>query len=80
MPNLKSARPIRKVTTGSVAGAIVTLVIWLLGTVWDVKVPSEITAALTTLVSFGISYLTPSRPDDLIAASEADRGPQSIAA
>ena len=80
MSNLKSARPIRKVTAGSLAGAVIVLVTWILDTAWHVKVPSEVTAAITTLVTFGTSYLTPSAPDDLVAPDRADGEYPSMAA
>jgi len=49
--------PIRKVTVGVLAGAIVTVTMWALK---SAKLDlSDIAAPLTTILTFVISYLTP---------------------
>ena len=69
MPNLSSARPIRKVTTAALAGAVTTIALWVLDTVWHISVPGQVTAAMTTLVAFMTSYLTPCATEDLVVGS-----------
>lgn len=50
-----------KVATSGLAGALSTLVLWLL-TLVGVSVPDPVSAAIVVLVSFLIGYLTPSGP------------------
>lgn len=71
MPNLKSTRPIRKVAAGGVAGAITTILIYLVKTIWKVEVPADLVGAITTVISFVTAYMVPSAPGDLEAAPEA---------
>lgn len=47
--------PTRKVTGGAIAGALSIVLIWIIGQ-FEVKVPAEISSALTTLVTFATSY------------------------
>jgi putative flippase GtrA len=66
------ASPTAKVAAGGVAGAVVTLLItalqrWLH---WDV--PPEVSAALVTVVSFLVAYLTSPKPGEVV---EFDRLP-----
>ncbi len=65
MPNLSSAQPIRKVVTGALAGAISTIAVWVLDAAWQIKVPGDVTAAITTVLTFATSYFTPSTADEL---------------
>ena len=55
--NQKTNQPTRKVTAGAVAGALVTAVV----KGFDIDLDPEVVAALTTLVSFGISYFVKER-------------------
>jgi len=67
MPNLNSPRPIRKVTTAALAGAVTTIALCVLDRVWHISVPGEVTAAMTTLLALMTSYLTPCAAEDLVA-------------
>jgi hypothetical protein len=49
--------PTQKVTTAGAAGALVTIVVWLVGAFTSVEVPGEVAAALTTIVAFAAAYL-----------------------
>jgi hypothetical protein len=65
-----TGKPIQKVTVGILAGAIVTVLIWALRFV-HVTVTPEVAAALTTIVSFIISYLTPPHPSETTTTDQA---------
>ncbi len=80
MPNLKSMKPIRKVTMGSLAGAITTLAIWALDAGWDIKLSSQVISAIGIVVSFATSYLTPCAADDLVFVDDSDVAEASAAA
>jgi putative flippase GtrA len=56
-PNL----PQRKVVAGGATGALSSIVVWLLQQ-QGVDVPPEIAVAITTLLSFIVSYWVPSAP------------------
>lgn len=49
--------PETKVTAGALAGAVVTLFIWIIGAATTAEVPPEAAAAMTTIVSFIFGYL-----------------------
>lgn len=50
--------PEKKVTTATLAGAIVTILIWILGLA-GVHMPAEVAAAITTILTALAGYLTP---------------------
>ena len=52
-------RPTDKVTAGLVAGAIVTIGVYIISEVAKVQVPPEVAAAATMIVSFVMSYFVP---------------------
>lgn len=68
----QSSIPTRKVLAGGVAGAAVTVLMFVLNTYLlpaDKPLSAEVAAALTTVLSFVISYLVPpSAKDDVTAA------------
>lgn len=53
-----SRRPTDKVTAAAAAGALATLVVWIVGLA-GLDVPAEVTAALTTVLVFLAGYLRP---------------------
>jgi putative flippase GtrA len=61
---MQTAVPSQKVTVGVLAGAITTIVIWALKSV--VIIPGEVAAAITTVLSFVVSYLVPPAARDQI--------------
>jgi hypothetical protein len=71
MPATPTAAPIRKVTFGVVAGAIVTIIIWAIKALGYQEPSPEVAAALTTLISFVISYMTPHAPNETVVTDEA---------
>jgi hypothetical protein len=56
--------PEKKVTAATLAGAIVTILIWILHLA-HIKIPAEVATALTTIIVFVAGYLAPHthRPD-----------------
>jgi hypothetical protein len=58
-----SKRPIRKVNAAGLAGAVATLVLWVVEAT-ALTVPAPVAAAITTVVAAGIGYLVPSAPDE----------------
>ncbi|MCO5993514.1 hypothetical protein [Actinoallomurus rhizosphaericola] len=56
--------PEKKVTAAAIAGAVVTIVVWILR-LSHIDVPAEVAAAATTLLSAVAGYLAPHthRPD-----------------
>lgn len=53
-------KPTRKVTSAGVGGAAGIVVVWAAGLA-GLEVPPEVAAAIVTLLSFGLGYLTPER-------------------
>jgi hypothetical protein len=58
-----SKRPVRKVNAAGLAGAVTTLVLWVVEAT-AATVPAPVAAAITTVVAAGIAYLTPSAPGE----------------
>jgi hypothetical protein len=61
--------PVRKVQVGALAGAAVTILVYVLNT-FVLTAPGQhveapVAAAITVLVTFGLSYLTPPGPNDV---------------
>ena len=48
-------RPNSKVAAGGLAGGLSLLLIWGVGAA-GVAVPAEVAAAITTIITFGVSY------------------------
>lgn len=54
--------PVKKVAAGGIAGAAATILVYVLNSyvLPSAKpIPAEIAAAITTLLSFAVAYLTP---------------------
>ncbi len=68
MARMESAAPARKVTVGLVAGAVTTIVVWVVDTTTGVKIPGGVSAAITTVLTFAVSYVVPPSADDRLAA------------
>ena len=65
-----NSKPIRKVAAGAMAGAAITVILFLVKSVLKADVPADVASALTVLLTFGISYMTPAGQDDLLPAEE----------
>jgi len=63
--------PEKKVTAATLAGAIVTILIWILHMA-KIDMPAEVATALTTVIVFVAAYLAPHthRPDLAKSAPE----------
>jgi len=59
MHTMKTGVPAQKVTAGVIAGALTTILVWVLNKYANVKLTGEISAAITTLLSFAVSYIVP---------------------
>lgn len=62
--------PAQKVTSGAIAGAVITLVVWLLNAFVlpaSHQMTPEIAAALTVIVSFIVSYVVPPAMRDQVS-------------
>lgn len=53
--------PNRKPVAGFVGAAAITIVVWF-ARMRGVEIPGDVTAALTGLISFGMSYFVPEGP------------------
>jgi len=58
---MNASTPQRKVVAGGATGALSSIVVWLLQQ-QGIDVPPEIAVAITTLLSFVVSYLVPNAP------------------
>lgn len=61
-----TGKPVRKVAAGGVAGAIVTIAVFVLKNFAKIDIPSEVASALTTVVTFLISYIVPPGADETV--------------
>jgi hypothetical protein len=66
MVQSNSAKPVPKVAAGLLAGAITTILIYLISMVAQVVVPPTVAAAMTTLITFLISYMVPCGKDEQV--------------
>lgn len=53
-------KPNTKVAAGGLAGGLSMLIIWGIGAA-GVEVPAEVAAAITTLITFAVSYFVPEK-------------------
>lgn len=66
-------RPVRKVAAGGLAGAIVTIIMFLLTVLApEAEIPQGLEAALTTVVTFLVSYLTPPGSDEAVVVEAGE--------
>ncbi len=65
MADLQSAKPIRKVMSGGLAAAVVTVIVAILEGL-NYKVAPELAAALTTIVGFLTAYMVPGAAKDFV--------------
>ena len=65
--------PVRKVGAGGVAGAVTTVLVYILNThvVPNNPIPPEVATAFSTLLSFSVSYLTPPGKDERVINPES---------
>lgn len=63
-----SNAPTNKTLAGALAGAVTMILVWAVKQWGHVDVPAEIAIAISTVVSFATSYLTPPGETDHIEA------------
>jgi energy-converting hydrogenase Eha subunit C len=64
--NATSAAPVRKVAAATLAGALVTLVVWAAATFLHLNISAEVAAAIVTVVIFVVGYLVPARVGEYV--------------
>jgi len=67
-----NGKPIRKVTAGAIGGAAVTVVLFGIKSMLKTDIPPDVASALTVLLTFAISYMTPAADEDLLPAEAAE--------
>ena len=67
MVRMENRTPARKVVGSALAGAVTTIVIYVLNThILDVPLPGEVAAAVATVIAFAVGYLVPPSEHDQI--------------
>ncbi len=66
MANMVSAKPARKVWVGGLVGATTTIVIYLIESIGNTKVPGAVAVAVSTLLTAIISYFVPPAAADQV--------------
>jgi len=61
-----SAAPARKVTVGGIAGALVTVVAFVLNNYLKTPIPADVATALAVILSFAASYWVPPAETDQV--------------
>jgi hypothetical protein len=64
MATTGSLAPTRKVGSGAIGGALSVIGLWVFDSMTAVEMPSAVAAAVTLLVTFGVSYLVPPGADE----------------
>lgn len=62
------AKPSAKTGLTVVAGAVVTVLVWI-ATLNDIDVPGEVAAAVTTIIAGGIGYFLPAKSGKYVDAT-----------
>ena len=66
MASMQSAKPARKVWVGGIAGAVTAIVVYVIRAAGGPSIPGEISAAITTVLTFVASYLVPPAEADQV--------------
>jgi hypothetical protein len=61
-----SAAPLAKVSGGALAGALATLLTWLVREFGGVDIPGEVQAAVAVIIGHAVSYLIPLAPGEIV--------------
>lgn len=68
MAQMQSAKPARKVSVGAAVGALVTIAVWVIEAAGHTTVPAYVAVALSTLLTFIVSYLIPPSDSDQVVS------------
>lgn len=49
--------PSRKVTAGSLAGAVTAILVWTANDFFGIEIPADVASAVTVVIAFSTSYL-----------------------
>lgn len=52
---IKRLTPHRRATIGAISGSFVTIAVWVAQTTTGLIIPAEVSAAITTMVMFGVT-------------------------
>lgn len=76
MVRMEHPAPARKVVGSALAGAVTTIVIYVLNTfILAVPLPGEVAAAVATVIAFAVGYLVPpSERDQIRIISSGETG------
>lgn len=70
MPRMQNPKPARKVMAGAFAGALATLAVWVANSfLLSDPVPAEVSVALTTALTFAVSYFVPPSAQDQVVVN-----------
>jgi len=58
--------PARKVAVGGIAGAVVTVAVFVLNHYLTTPISADVAAAMTMILSFAVSYAVPPAPTDQV--------------
>jgi hypothetical protein len=59
MLRMNSSSPTTKVAAGAIAGAVTTIIIWLLKSYAHTEIPGDVGAAMAAILTFVVSYAVP---------------------
>ncbi|MEO0401098.1 MAG: hypothetical protein AAF214_01855 [Pseudomonadota bacterium] len=74
MLKMATNRPTQKVVATSIAGALATILIWVMKTQLNIDPPEGVSAAIVTVISFAIGWLTPPSIHDQVAVPQGAGG------
>lgn len=74
MPQMQTNQPARKVYAGTIAGALTTVIVWLLRDLAGLSVPEPVAVALTTLIVFLAGYYMPPSEMDQVVVPPQEKG------
>src|SRR5262249_17428466 len=64
----RNVLPTQKVAAGALAGALSIILVWVARQFAHVEIPAEVASPFTTVLTFGVSYLTPPAAGEVIEA------------
>ena len=68
MAKMQSLKPAQKILAGGLAGAVATIIVWLIESIGKTTVPGAVAVAISTVLSFITAYLVPPSADDQVVS------------